>query len=249
MFCFEESFPKEECAQSLINPSGMEDIKREMSPILTELLKLEPGNYNHPAVKQLFNWLVDPKRTGEEFSYVVGPLQGHLADLLDETDEDFNNCYDDGTYLGKVGLEALARICPVLNGAWEKSALSLIEENCDYSQKKLGKVSDHLSEWIIQVISDSKLCPSVSLRIEFMSLLGQMVDIGNHNRGLAWKAVMSVFAVLDSYYHNINLNIIKNTLKLFAKDGYLKSLDKDISKEFIEVKVLRFKIQASLNIQ
>ena len=78
MLNFQEAMSLLDNVSSIVKTSDMSELNREMSPILTELLKLEPGNFNHPSVKHVFNWLVDPKRTGEEFSYVVGPLHHHL---------------------------------------------------------------------------------------------------------------------------------------------------------------------------
>ena len=209
MLSFQEAMSMLDDMSSSVNSPAMEDIYREMSPILTELLKLKPGNNNHPTVKNLFNWLVDPKRTGEEFSYVVGPLQHHLAEVLDEIDEDYGNCYDDGSYIGKMGLEAMSIICPILDGHWEKAAFFLAQENCCYSQKKQGAVSDRLSSWIIQVIGNSDICPNLNLRIKLMSLLPLMVD---HSQAQSLQSVLAALSSLNTKIHEIELDIIKDAL-------------------------------------
>ena len=51
--------------------TNMVHLARELTPIFATLRTLGPGNDHHPAVRQLFNWLADPQRTGEEFHYVI----------------------------------------------------------------------------------------------------------------------------------------------------------------------------------
>ena len=65
--------------------SAMEKVKidKELTPIIAELITLGPENDEHPSVRQLFNWLVDPQRTGEEYAYVVGSLSD---DVLESDD-------------------------------------------------------------------------------------------------------------------------------------------------------------------
>ena len=54
---------------------------------------LESGNDQHPAIRQLFNWLVDPDRTGEEFTYVIGELADNVAyDVRDEGEDHMYLC-------------------------------------------------------------------------------------------------------------------------------------------------------------
>ena len=61
----------------MVDDPAMADINREMIPILLELLTLGQRNYEHPADLQLSKWLLDPRRTGEEWRYVLGPLHNH----------------------------------------------------------------------------------------------------------------------------------------------------------------------------
>lgn len=83
-----------------VETPAMAELNREMSPILAELMTLEPGNYNHPAFKQLFNWLVDQQRTAEEVCYVIGPLQKYVENVMYDS---FENYVDGGGY-GNMGI-------------------------------------------------------------------------------------------------------------------------------------------------
>ncbi|CAL4112102.1 unnamed protein product, partial [Meganyctiphanes norvegica] len=60
-----------------VGTTAMSDIDRELTPILAELMALEPGNVHHPTARKLSNWLMDSQRTVEEFMYVIGPLWNH----------------------------------------------------------------------------------------------------------------------------------------------------------------------------
>ena len=93
------------------------EMVREMTPILTELLSLGPGNDSHPVVLELSNWLQDPQRTGEQFTYVIGDLANEIMHEHGEGD-----CM----YLVKAAAEALTVRCPVLKGSWEEAAWLLL---------------------------------------------------------------------------------------------------------------------------
>ena len=58
------------------------DLDKEMTPILIEQCTLGPGKHEHPAVKQLSNWLFQPRRTVEEFNYVIRPLYRWIWSIL-----------------------------------------------------------------------------------------------------------------------------------------------------------------------
>ena len=69
--------------EKLIAPVGdpsstMVHVDKEMTTTLVDVATLCPGNDHHPAVRYLFNWLVCPQRTAEEFNYLIGPLQEHI---------------------------------------------------------------------------------------------------------------------------------------------------------------------------
>ena len=59
------------------------ELDRELVPILAELETLGPGNNHHPSTRKIYNWLVDPQRTGDDFTYVIGEL-GHGVSCLME---------------------------------------------------------------------------------------------------------------------------------------------------------------------
>ena len=60
----------------------MEEVDRELSPILAELCTLGPEHQDHPTVKWFSNWLLDPQRTVEHCNYVIGPLLGHIMGIM-----------------------------------------------------------------------------------------------------------------------------------------------------------------------
>ncbi|CAL4185301.1 unnamed protein product [Meganyctiphanes norvegica] len=58
-----------------------------LRPILGKLAKYCYGcNRHRTAFHKLFNWLVNPKRTVEEFNYVIGPL-GYAVSLTMDIDD------------------------------------------------------------------------------------------------------------------------------------------------------------------
>ena len=107
-------------------------------------MELESGNDQHPAVNQLFNWLV-------QFNYVIGELAQAVAYEVD--DEGLYHMY-----LCTTAAQALAMKCPVLEGAWEQAAWTLLIITRSWH---IGTIScDHLSSWIIYVITDPDICPN-----------------------------------------------------------------------------------------
>ena len=110
-----------------VETQAMAELNKELMPILAELFTLNPTNKDHPAFQSTFNWLVDPQRTGEEFSYVIGPLHQYVYDAMCEnSDAYFNkNSYDN---IGMVAAaEAIAIKCPVLEGPWEHAGWILVD--------------------------------------------------------------------------------------------------------------------------
>ena len=84
-------------------------VTKELTPILKELAALSTlGKHKEQpiAVGQLYNWLVDPHRTGEEFTYAIGPL----------ADEVYGDRICAFPYLCITAANALAFRCPVLEG-------------------------------------------------------------------------------------------------------------------------------------
>ena len=65
-----------------VGTSNMAHVDREVIPLIAELLTQGPDNANPPIIVEIFNWLVDPKITGEEFSYVIGPLEHHVFNIM-----------------------------------------------------------------------------------------------------------------------------------------------------------------------
>ena len=134
---------------------------------------LESGNNQHPAVRQLFNWLVNPDRTGKEFTYVIGELADNVAyDVLD-ADEDH-------MYLCITAAQAMAVKYHVLEGAWEQAAWTLL---IVAGSRHHGSISsDYLSDWIIYLITDPDICPNPHLRYECIGLLTMVLGINVSNK-------------------------------------------------------------------
>ncbi|CAL4064023.1 unnamed protein product [Meganyctiphanes norvegica] len=197
-------------------------LDREMTPILAELMTLK--NKNHSAFEQLFKWLVDPQRTGEEFYYIIGPLRQHVAKIMQEH---FRQYVFNVDCLIKVAMEALAVKCPTLEGPWELAAWTLVSESELYykvwelesglfTKEDFGPVSDHFSNWIICVIGDPDLCPNPYLRIELVSLL-LLVDLGLHNCTHAFESLLAAFDSVDLDYLQDSLCLAILVLAIYIR--------------------------------
>ncbi|CAL4085527.1 unnamed protein product [Meganyctiphanes norvegica] len=211
-------------------------LDKELRPILTDLVKLGPGNEKHPSVIQLFNWLVDPHHTGEEFTYVIGPLAKNVYNLV--------HC----PYLGKVAAEALAVRCPVLAGFWEQAVWLLISLNSSYSKDVYGAASDQLSFWIIYVIGDPDICPNPYLRYELMILILIMVNFNTYNLEHGFESVISAFSSLKLYnidylsemsvweFHRMGFYEITQILEKLAEDDHLRFFGDLLSEALLQGK-------------
>ena len=124
-------------------------IDKELTPILAELLTLGPRCEDHPTFRQLFDWLVHPQRTLEEFNYVVGPLGHHVYLVMCEhfSKYMYNRSCRYSVYLGQAAAEALAVKCPILEGPWEHAAWLVVRILRYYDLG--GLPSDRLTAWII----------------------------------------------------------------------------------------------------
>ena len=82
-----------------VGTPAMAELDREMTPILAEVMAV--GRFlilednEDPAATKLFDWLLDSKRTGEEFTYVIGPLRRTQQDM------------------GRVSARTLLEICDI----------------------------------------------------------------------------------------------------------------------------------------
>ena len=108
-----------------VGTSSMAELEREVIPILTKLVRMRSMNKKHPVVKKLYKWLMDPRRTGQDFFYVVGPLMKYVMDTLCKTHLIRNNSYD--LFVAMIAAEVLAKKCPVLDGTWELAAWILVK--------------------------------------------------------------------------------------------------------------------------
>ena len=227
-----------------VGTSAMVELDREMKPILEDLMIVGPCKAQHPKVKHLFNWLRDPRRTVDEFIYVIGPLAEHVRKEMDE-------CF---IYLGKIAIEALAVKSPVLEGQWEVAAWVALGLVSVYYLDYFGFVSDHTSAWIINVISDADICPNVDLRIEFMGLIASMhindedmiTTLSHHNKTLVFEALMSISSELEAYFERkcdygmfsrIHLSEITLILEILARDQILLKVDEALAVKLQDVKI------------
>ena len=87
-------YPLIKSSATVVGTTDWDELDRELT--------LGPGNDQHPSVRQLFDYLMNPKCTGEEFSYVIGELAFEVS--------------GESMYLTKVAAETLAVRSPVLNG-------------------------------------------------------------------------------------------------------------------------------------
>ena len=223
---------------------AMNHIDREMIPIIAELLTLGPGNDHHPNVRKLFSWLVDPMTTVEEFNYVIGPLEYHVCDIMEEH---FNDYLHDETlgcciYLGKVALEALAVRCQVLEVPWETAAWFVVRLCSSYLSEYYGFASDRLSTWITNSIGDANICSSSYLRIELLHMFLVMVDINDLNWKHALESVMSACSALNidhftgdhsTEFFNMDLEAITHILEIFSSEcfGYMLEFDESLAEK------------------
>ena len=177
----------------------MADIDRELTPILTELMTLGPYSENHPSVRQLLNWFLQPQCTVSEINYVIGPLGHHVYLVMCDHFYDYmyKRQFRYPIYLGQAAAEALAVKCPILKGPWEHTAWLVVRLLRYYDLG--GLPSDHLTAWIIRMVGDSKICPNAYLRIELMFLF-KMVQLDRHNSPQATEAVMSACSALSIEY-------------------------------------------------
>ncbi|CAL4115480.1 unnamed protein product [Meganyctiphanes norvegica] len=184
------------------------ELDKELTPILAELVTLGPGKDQHTAARNLFNWLVNSQRTGEEFSYVIGELVYEVSAIMEEHFLEY--VYREGycTSLCKVAAEALAMKCPVLEGSWEQAAWALVmlidikhnQFDYDYSA-----ASNYLCAWIIHVIGDPDICPNTYLRFELMILLKRKVNLDGCNRTQAIESVLSACSSINTEYLSVNV--------------------------------------------
>lgn len=248
-------------ADRLSSPVGtpaMAEVDRELTPLLAELLTLGPGNDQHTCVRQLFNWLVDPHHTAEEFSYVIGPLERHVYGIMEGHFKQYvyatDTNIDCSVYLCKIAAEALAVRCPVLEGPWETVAWFVTRLSNDYFSHDYGVASDRLSIWVISVIGDPDLCPRSYLRIELMHLLLVMVDINEKNMEMAFNSIMSGCSTLTLDYltggagtdfFNMSLDSIGFILEMFSSqtlNGYIYEVDRKLVNKLKHIRESRIKI-------
>ncbi|CAL4120406.1 unnamed protein product [Meganyctiphanes norvegica] len=232
-----------EQVQASMDETTVEKLNIEIRPVLENLSVSEPGENRETAVSQLSVWLNDTKRTGEEFSYVVGPLGVQVCDYMTGNIIFYELVYEVA--------EALAVKCPVLEGPWEHAAWFIIHLK-NTLVLDFGTVSKDLSEWIIGMMGHSGMCPSPYLRQEFLKIFDIEVCVDINNQTQAFESVMFAcsslelvqmkkFICFEDYHCCINLNSIFGALKKLNKDEYLQGFDQQLSDKLL--------IQISVNIK
>ena len=166
---------------------SMDALDKELMSKLSELTELNEGKDDHPSVQWLFKWFSVPGRTANEFFYVVRDMR----DKVTNYDE------DKAIYILRAAAEALAVRCPVLEGRWYDVAWTITYNLGEWRYKSYGQGSSRLSNWIIRVVGDPKLCPSSSLRLQMLLLYRTLVKFDSNNRTKALEAMMFTFSSLD----------------------------------------------------
>ena len=129
------------------------------------------------------------------------------------------------SHLGRVAAEAIAIKYPILEGPWEHVAWLIVEENIGYSKAKRDIMSDNFIAWIMDMMSDSELCPNVHLKVGLMDLLQITVDLNGQYGKPALESVISAFS---------DLNLDLTSMELFTIVGTLIRFDKALYAEFDE---------------
>ena len=169
---------------------SMEALDKELMPVLAEVMELNKhyeGMDDHPSVQWLFKWFSLPERTADEFYYVVGSLLDKIT----------HYARGEAIYVLRAAAEALAVRCPVLDGRWDDVAWVIAGDLGEWKNKSYGQGSSRLSNWIIRVVGDPKLCPSPCLRLRMLLMYRTIVKFDSHNRTKALEAMMFTFASLD----------------------------------------------------
>ncbi|CAL4119625.1 unnamed protein product [Meganyctiphanes norvegica] len=174
-----------------------------LRPTLVKLAKIEvchpfPPLWSPPAFRKLYNWFAHPKRTANEFNYVLGPLRHDV-----KLEKDYYGGYP--LFLGQAAAEALAVKSPVLEGSWELTAWLVVRamRSTDPKYHSFGNIaSNRLSAWIIQVIGNADICPNAYLRFELLTLL-RLVRFDTQFRTRAVEAIMSAYSSLNTDYLSV----------------------------------------------
>ncbi|CAL4120405.1 unnamed protein product [Meganyctiphanes norvegica] len=233
-----------EQVQASMDESTVEKLNREIRPVLEKLAVLEPGENRKAAISQLSVWLNDTERTGEEFSYVVGPLGVQVFNYMRAQGllKQFGNIMFVNVVFNLA--EALAVKSPVLEGSWEHATWFFVHLK-NTLVVGCGTVSKNLSEWIIGMMGHSDMCPSPYLRLEFLKIFDDIevcVDINNQTQ--TFESVMFAcsslelvhmkkFILFEDYHCCINLNSIFGALKKLNKDEYLQGFDQQLSDKLL----------------
>ena len=115
---------------SEVGKPWMREIDSKFTPILVGLMinGVEPffgeehTRYAHTTY--LYKWLIEPSRTEREFTYVIGPLKWHVNSKLP-----LNEIYQFYAPVNIIAAEALATICPIIEGNWEIPVWELVKKN------------------------------------------------------------------------------------------------------------------------
>ena len=227
-----------------VGSPAMAELDREMTPILAELMTVEqkPWDINHPTAIKFFNWLVDKERTGEEFTYIIGPLKWHVIRIMSEHFKQYvEDDYSYG-YVDMVAVEALAMKGLVLEDIWEQAGWILVKDHISFYGCDI--VSSHCSSWILCAISDPALCPNPYLRFQMFVLL-KMIDCDEPR---VFELVLLALSTIDfdyvpllespfCYFQTLNLLTIMDTIWVFFEPGEIPlKLDEKLACQLIDAK-------------
>lgn len=215
--------------------SSMEMLDRKLTPILAQLTTLPPGNDHHPDVQCLYKWLTQPGRTVDEFLHAIVYLKSKVWVIKAQSFAPYTYNYTDGDfpYLGRVAIEAIAVLCPVLVGKWEDVIRNLVT----IELTKYGPLSKRASNWIIRVVLDLHLCPIAELRIKILFKYWTVLKIDEDNRDKALKSIMMAFCTLQR--HERRCVSIQYIINILSKDKELQEFVVKVADKLKQHRIMR----------
>ena len=160
---------------------------RQVTPILAEMYALGTRS----SFEELFNWMVEPQRTADEFTYAIGPLDLKVHYIMRIH---FSIYMRFCPNLSQVAAEALAVKSSILEDPRERTTWLFLLTKLSGSYY----ASDRFCTWIINVIGDPEFCPNSFLRIE---LLIVFYHITNKEFFKHPKILESVLSACSSFNH------------------------------------------------
>ena len=163
---------------------------RQVTPILAEMYALGTRS----SFEELFNWMVEPQRTADEFTYAMGPLNLKVHNIMRNHFSIYMRNRFFCPNLSQVAAEALAVKSSILEDPRERTTWLFLLTKLSGSYY----ASDRFCTWIINVIGDPEFCPDSFLRIELLIVFYHITnkEIFKHP-----KILESVLSACSSFNH------------------------------------------------